>query len=66
MSNQPTIDEVAGEGEPSLDVAVIGMAGRFPGARTLAEFWSNIANGVESVAMLTDEEQESLEEAERE
>ena len=35
-------------------VAIIGMAGRFPGASTLAEFWRNLANGVESVSFFTD------------
>ncbi|WP_168211549.1 type I polyketide synthase [Actinosynnema sp. ALI-1.44] len=30
-------------------VAVVGMAGRFPGARDLTEFWANIAAGKESV-----------------
>src|SRR5215213_4277802 len=28
------------------DVAIIGMAGRFPGARDLEEFWHNLAAGV--------------------
>ncbi|HAM72501.1 MAG TPA: hypothetical protein DCM86_12740, partial [Verrucomicrobiales bacterium] len=43
--------------ENALDgVAVIGMAGRFPGARNLEEFWANLAGGVESIRPLTDEE----------
>jgi len=37
-------------------VAVIGMAGRFPGARNVHEFWENIKNGVESVTYFTKEE----------
>ena len=32
------------------------MAGRFPGARTLDQFWRNLAEGVESIARLSDEE----------
>ncbi|MFD9470501.1 beta-ketoacyl synthase N-terminal-like domain-containing protein, partial [Streptomyces goshikiensis] len=32
------------------------MAGRFPGAGDLAEFWSNLRDGVESILPLTDEE----------
>mgnify|MGYP000546894329 CR=1 FL=1 len=24
------------------EIAIVGMAGRFPGARTLAEFWRNL------------------------
>jgi len=35
--------------EAGSDVAVIGMAGRFPGARNVAEFWRNIRDGVESI-----------------
>ena len=31
-------------------VAIIGMAGRFPGARNVAEFWRNQLNGVESIS----------------
>src|SRR5437868_2632280 len=38
------------------DIAVIGMAGRFPGARNVAEFWDNVRNGVESIRVLSDEE----------
>jgi acyl transferase domain-containing protein/glutamate-1-semialdehyde aminotransferase len=32
------------------DAAIIGMAGRFPGAPDIGTFWSNIANRVESIA----------------
>ncbi|WP_426424818.1 beta-ketoacyl synthase N-terminal-like domain-containing protein [Bradyrhizobium genosp. A] len=28
-------------------VAIIGMAGRFPGAGSVAEFWRNQLNGIE-------------------
>ncbi|MEK9281146.1 AMP-binding protein [Bradyrhizobium sp. ISRA442] len=31
------------------DIAVIGMAGRFPGAETVDELWSNLAEGRDSV-----------------
>lgn len=37
-------------------IAIIGMAGRFPGAKSLDEFWDNLCNGVESVSFFTDEE----------
>ncbi|HEV2862457.1 MAG TPA: SDR family NAD(P)-dependent oxidoreductase [Pyrinomonadaceae bacterium] len=40
----------------SYDIAVVGMAGRFPGARNVAEFWRNLRDGVESVSFFTDEE----------
>lgn len=38
------------------ELAIIGMAGRFPGARDLSEFWSNLKNGVESITFFSDEE----------
>ena len=37
-------------------VAIIGMAGRFPGAPDLEHFWRNLAGGVESLRHFTDEE----------
>ncbi|HEY3579059.1 MAG TPA: condensation domain-containing protein [Pyrinomonadaceae bacterium] len=40
-------------------IAIIGMAGRFPGARNLDEFWSNLKNGVESIAFFSDDEIEA-------
>lgn len=35
-------------------VAIIGMSGRFPGARNLDEFWRNLHDGVESISFLSD------------
>ena len=43
----------AGEREP---IAVIGMAGRFPGANDVDTLWENVRNGVESISHFTDEE----------
>jgi amino acid adenylation domain-containing protein len=37
-------------------VAVIGMAGRFPGAADLDEFWRNLRDGRESIRFFTDQE----------
>ncbi|TQM33569.1 SDR family NAD(P)-dependent oxidoreductase [Nocardia bhagyanarayanae] len=33
----------------SMDIAVIGMSGRFPGAANLDEFWRNLAEGRDAV-----------------
>ncbi len=44
--------------DPGEGIAIIGMAGRFPGARNLDEFWSNLAAGVESVSFFSVEELE--------
>ncbi|HZB45259.1 MAG TPA: beta-ketoacyl synthase N-terminal-like domain-containing protein, partial [Pyrinomonadaceae bacterium] len=38
------------------DIAVVGMSGRFPGAKNVAEFWRNLRDGVESISFFTDEE----------
>jgi len=37
-------------------IAVVGMAGRFPGARNLTEFWRNLRDGIESISVLGDEQ----------
>ena len=37
-------------------IAIVGMSGRFPGARDLRQFWHNLRNGVESVRRLSDDE----------
>ncbi|MGH3373895.1 MAG: type I polyketide synthase, partial [Actinoallomurus sp.] len=42
-------------GEYGDAIAVVGMAGRFPGARGLAEFWENLCAGTMSLTRLTDE-----------
>jgi acyl transferase domain-containing protein len=44
--------------EPPISdgIAIIGMSGRFPGARNLSEFWNNLRNGVESISFFSDAE----------
>jgi acyl transferase domain-containing protein len=38
------------------DIAVIGMAGRFAGARTIDEYWRNLRAGVESLTPFSEEQ----------
>jgi amino acid adenylation domain-containing protein len=38
------------------DIAIVGMAGRFPGAKNIADFWRNLRNGVESSSFLSDDD----------
>src|SRR6476620_8358620 len=45
-----------GDNQQFDGIAIIGMAGRFPGAENIAEFWSNVLAGVESVSFFTDAE----------
>ena len=42
--------------ELGSDIALVGMAGRFPGAADLGQFWTNIRDGVETVAFFDDAE----------
>ncbi len=37
-------------------IAIIGLAGRFPGANNVDEFWENIKKGVESIKFFSDQE----------
>lgn len=37
-------------------IAIIGMAGQFPQAKNLEEFWQNLCDGVESISCFTDAE----------
>jgi amino acid adenylation domain-containing protein len=37
-------------------VAIVGLSGRFPGARNIDEFWQNLCNGVESISFFSEEE----------
>lgn len=38
------------------DIAVIGMAGRFPGANTIETFWENLKNGIETISFFSEAE----------
>lgn len=38
------------------EIAVIGLACRFPGAKDVDQFWQNLRDGVESITFLKDEE----------
>ncbi len=45
------------ENKPTgLEIAVIGMAARFPGAPNISAFWKLLEQGIESVTFLTEEE----------
>ena len=42
--------------EHRREIAVIGLACRFPGAQDSGQFWANLRDGVESISRFTDEE----------
>lgn len=41
---------------PDNAIAVIGMAGRFPGANNVSDFWDNLARGEESIVTLSEQD----------
>jgi len=51
MRNQDLLDSLAG-----TEIAVIGMAGRFPGADNVEIFWQNLRDGKEAIRAYTDDE----------
>ncbi len=54
MIKKEKIFEPVGEEESSSGaVAIIGMAGRFPGARSLEQYWQNIRGGLESITFFS-------------
>ncbi|HEX6293449.1 MAG TPA: type I polyketide synthase, partial [Herpetosiphonaceae bacterium] len=38
------------------EIAIVGMAGRFPGANNLDAFWQNLRDGVESITFFSDQD----------
>jgi len=42
--------------DAELDIAIIGMAGRFPGAKNLEEYWELLSQGKESVTFFSNQE----------
>ncbi|NIM10747.1 MAG: SDR family NAD(P)-dependent oxidoreductase, partial [Candidatus Aminicenantes bacterium] len=52
------IDDRSENTRTGLEIAVIGMAGRFPGAKNIDEFWDNLKNGRESIRFFQDKELE--------
>jgi amino acid adenylation domain-containing protein len=48
---EPTEDSPSPEG-----IAIVGMAGRFPGASDIEQYWRNLRDGVESISFWSREE----------
>ncbi|MFY9757042.1 MAG: beta-ketoacyl synthase N-terminal-like domain-containing protein, partial [Pseudolabrys sp.] len=40
----------------NVDIAIIGLSCRLPGAATTEEYWKNLCDGVESVNFFSDQE----------
>ncbi|MCW5623206.1 MAG: hypothetical protein KIT73_00620 [Burkholderiales bacterium] len=54
MNDIAPVAGIDGRHDTGLEIAVIGMAGRFPGAATLDAFWRNTVDGRESIGPLDD------------
>ena len=48
-----SVDDLKGVDTVSGDIAIIGIAGRFPGAENVEAFWENLRQGVESMFEVT-------------
>lgn len=49
MGDGVTLDAIS-----ETDIAVVGMAAHLPGAADIAEYWANLAGGVESIRVLSE------------
>ena len=38
------------------EIAIIGISGKFPGAKNIDQFWDNLKNGVESISFIPEKE----------
>ena len=52
----PVDTETANRMETGLEIAVIGIEGKFPGAKNIHEFWENLKNGKESISFFSSHE----------
>lgn len=50
------VDSSAVTHKNGLEIAIIGMSGRFPKAKNIDEFWQNLQGGVETISFFTNEE----------
>ncbi|NET07729.1 MAG: SDR family NAD(P)-dependent oxidoreductase [Symploca sp. SIO2B6] len=46
--------------QTGLEVAVIGISGRFPGSKNIDEFWENLRSGVELTSVFPDAESKDI------
>jgi acyl transferase domain-containing protein len=59
IKKEEIFEHVDEEESPSGAVAIIGMAGRFPGAQRVEQYWQNIRGGLESITFFSDRELEA-------
>jgi len=49
-------DRIEKQKQIVVPIAIVGMSGRFPGAKNIDQFWHNLRDGVESISTFSDEE----------
>ena len=54
------VDQRPAQPFPPQAIAIIGLAGRFPNARTLDDFWRNVHDGIESLEDFSDSDLKQL------
>jgi phthiocerol/phenolphthiocerol synthesis type-I polyketide synthase E len=54
--NTNTDSRLTSDPLPPNAIAVVGMAGRFPGANSLSAFWNNLRRGDESIVTLSEDQ----------
>jgi len=52
-------DQASAQAFPSHAIAIVGLAGRFPDARSLDDFWRNMHDGVESLENFSESDLET-------
>ncbi|TIP92144.1 MAG: alpha/beta fold hydrolase [Mesorhizobium sp.] len=56
LPGRPNVKALDPRRSPGMDIAVIGMAARFPGAETVDALWENLCQGVCSITSLSMQE----------
>jgi len=56
QTNQNIQNRIKNKRKLGDDIAIIGMAGRFPGANNVEKLWENLCNNVESTTFFKDED----------
>lgn len=56
QAQMPALHPVKNTTQEHTDIAIVGMAGRFPGASSLEDFWQRLVNGEEMIHFFTEEE----------
>ncbi|RWP57442.1 type I polyketide synthase [Mesorhizobium sp.] len=56
LPSKPHVKGLDRRSSPRMDIAVIGMTARFPGAETVDALWENLCQGVCSIAPLSTQE----------